>query len=105
MADPARVSFFLSRRDFQGGHILGSVGAVVHEEKLDILGVLHKEGLVARGHHMTGLLVAAVADLSIQYQYSVFLFLHGRKSTYGGHGNVAPEASTDAVVDTLGLAP
>ena len=68
-----------------GVDILSSIGAVVHEEQLDVAGVLDEEGLVARGHHVTGLLVAAVAD--------------------GGHGQVRLEASTDAVVDTLGLAP
>lgn len=46
-----------------GDHILGSVGAVVHQEEVDVLGVVDDEGLVAGGHHVTGLLVAAVADL------------------------------------------
>lgn len=43
--------------------ILGSVGAVVHQEELNVLGVVDEEGLVAGGHHVAGLLVAAVADL------------------------------------------
>ena len=43
--------------------ILGSVGAVVHQEELDILGVVDEESLVAGGHHVTGLLVGAVTDL------------------------------------------
>lgn len=75
----------------------------MHEEKLDIIGVLHKESLVARGHHVAGLLVATVADLAILI--STRSFLTGRRSTYRGHGKVALEASADAVVDTLGLAP
>jgi hypothetical protein len=64
---------------------LSGVGAVVHEQKLNVPGVVDEEGLVARGHHVLGLLVGAVSDR--------------------GHRNVALEASTDAVVDTLGLAP
>jgi hypothetical protein len=66
-------------------NILGSVGAVVHQEELDILGVVDEEGLVARGHEVAGLLVAAVTD--------------------GGHGNLALEAAADGIVNTLGLAP
>lgn len=64
---------------------LSSVGAVVHEKELNVLGVLDEESLVAGGHHVLGLLVGAIAD--------------------GGHGNVRLEASTDAGVDTLRLAP
>jgi hypothetical protein len=43
--------------------VLGGVGAVVHEQQLDVLDVADKEGLVARGHHEAGLLVGAEADL------------------------------------------
>ena len=39
------------------GHILSSVGLVVHEEKIDIARVVDKEGLVAGGHQVTGFLV------------------------------------------------
>lgn len=46
-----------------GVDILSSVGAVVHQEELNVLGVVDEEGLVAGGHHVAGLLVAAVADL------------------------------------------
>lgn len=45
--------------------ILSGVGAVVHEQKLNVPGVVDEEGLVARGHHVLGLLVGAVSDLSI----------------------------------------
>ena len=44
-------------------NVLGSVGLVVHEEELDVLDVADKEGLVAGGHHVLGLLVGAIADL------------------------------------------
>jgi hypothetical protein len=64
---------------------LGGVGAVVHEEQLDILDVVDEEALVAGGHHVPGLLVGAEADR--------------------GHNHATPEASPDTVVDTLGLAP
>jgi hypothetical protein len=46
-----------------GHDILSGVGAVVHEEKLNVPGVVDEEGLVARGHHVLGLLVGAVSDL------------------------------------------
>lgn len=36
----------------------------MHQEELDILGVVDKESLVAGGHHVAGLLVGAVTDLS-----------------------------------------
>lgn len=45
-------------------NILSGEGAVVHEEKLNVTGVLDEESLVARGHHVLGLLVATVTDLS-----------------------------------------
>lgn len=44
-------------------NILSSVGAVVHEQKLNVLGVVDEESLVAGRHHMPGLLVATIADL------------------------------------------
>ena len=49
----------LIRRD-----ALSSVGPVVHEEELDIVRVVDKESLMARGHHVLGLLVATIADLN-----------------------------------------
>jgi hypothetical protein len=58
---------------------------VVHEEELNVLDVADDERLVARGHHVLGLLVGAIADR--------------------GHSKIALEASPDTVVDTLGLAP
>ena len=65
--------------------VLSSEGAVVHEEELNVLGVLDEESLVAGGHHVAGLLVGTVTD--------------------GGHGHLALETATNAVVNTLGLAP
>lgn len=53
------------------GNILSGEGAVVHKEKLNVTGVLDEESLVARGHHVLGLLVATVSDLSNHiYQHS-----------------------------------
>lgn len=52
--------FYAWNRDV---NVLGGVGLVVHEEQLDVLDVADKEGLVARGHHVAGLLVGAIADL------------------------------------------
>jgi hypothetical protein len=47
----------------RAGDALSSVGAVVHEQKLNVLGVVDEESLVAGGHHVLGLLVGSVADL------------------------------------------
>jgi len=57
----------------------------VHEEELNVLGVVDEESLVAGGHHVAGLLVGTVTD--------------------GGHGHLALEAAADGIVNTLGLAP
>lgn len=46
-----------------GPDVLSGEGAVVHEQKLDVVDVVDEEGLVAGGHHVLGLLVRAVADL------------------------------------------
>lgn len=43
--------------------ILSGVGLVVHQQKLNIVGVADKEGLVAGGHHVTGLLVGTETNL------------------------------------------
>lgn len=83
-------------------NVLGSVGAVVHQEELDVLGVVDDEGLVAGGHHVTGLLVATVTDLSPPL---VALAIAGSNGSYGGHGGLALEAAADGIVNTLGLAP
>lgn len=66
-------------------NVLSSEGAVVHEEELNVLGVVDEESLVAGGHHVAGLLVGTETD--------------------GGHGHLALETATNAVINTLGLAP
>jgi hypothetical protein len=35
----------------------------VHEQELNVLGVVDKESLVAGGHHVAGLLVATITNL------------------------------------------
>lgn len=35
----------------------------MHQEELDVLGVVDEEGLVAGGHHVAGLLVGSITDL------------------------------------------
>lgn len=47
-------------------HVLGGVGLVMHQEKIDVLDVMDEEGLVARGHHVASLLVRSEADLWVQ---------------------------------------
>ena len=49
-------------RYFQEG-LLGGVGLVVHEEEVEVAGVVDEESLVAGGHHVAGLLVGTVANL------------------------------------------
>ena len=45
-------------------HVLCGEGGVVHEEKVNIGDVVDNESLVAGGHHVAGLPVGAVSDLS-----------------------------------------
>lgn len=110
---------------------LGGVGPVVHQEKLDIVDVLDKEGLVAGGGHVAGLLVGAVSNLSVadesakavlspfpshsatkSFQFPIpshFLQIHHFPippgCPYLGHNSLTLEPPADAVINTLGLAP
>ena len=43
--------------------VLSGVGAVVHEEEVELADVVDEESLVAGGHHVAGLLVGTVANL------------------------------------------
>lgn len=43
--------------------VLSGVGSVVHHQEFDILDIVNKERLVARGHHVTSLLVGPETDL------------------------------------------
>lgn len=57
-------------------NVLSGVCAVVHKEELDILGVSDDESLETVGHHVTGGLVAAIADLYCREKItSVSLFV------------------------------
>lgn len=104
-------------------------GLVVHEEEVDITGVVDKEGLVAGGHHVAGLLVGTIANLYVSLESVLVLavgsgraigakkFIFEDRSfrtprielvltqTYRWHGNLALEPSSDTVVNTLGLSP
>lgn len=44
----------------------------MHEEEVDVAGVVNEEGLVAGGHHVAGLLVGAETNL---YASSEFVLL------------------------------
>ena len=94
--------------------VLGSVGAVVHQQQLEVLDVVDEESLVAGGGEEASLLVGAVADL----QFHPSALLAPREDplpraveeefllmTYLGHADGAPEASADTAIDTLGLPP
>lgn len=54
--------------------VLGSVGLVVHEEEVQVAGVVDEESLVARRHHVAGLDVATVADLDAERSLAFRLF-------------------------------
>jgi len=51
----------------KGWNALCGIGLVVHEEELNVLDVADEERLVARGHHVLGLLVGAIADLELEF--------------------------------------
>lgn len=61
-------------------NVLGSVGSVVHHQQLNVLGVADEEGLVAGGHHVTGLLVGTIANLRRSQQ--PIPFKRKRRSPY-----------------------
>ena len=89
----------------------------MHHEEFDVLNVADQERLVARGHHMSRLLVGTEADLrgrvllviqAANYAPTDFevqglcVWGHG---TYRWHHLVTAEPSTHTVVDALGLPP
>jgi hypothetical protein len=45
----------------------------VHEEEVDVAGVVNKEGFVAGGHHVAGLLVGAETNLYMSSGLSLVL--------------------------------
>jgi hypothetical protein len=99
----------------------------VHEEELDISGVVDQESLVARWHHVASFLVGAKSDLQspispcAQYgqsrghdgfeastSISAFErhhYISRYVSTYRRHNHLTLESSSDSVVDTLRLSP
>jgi hypothetical protein len=58
-----RVSLFPAAFHVEFWYILGSEGLVVHEEELDISGVVNQESFVAGWHHVASFLVGAKSDL------------------------------------------
>ena len=113
-----------------GVDILSGVGLVVHEEKVQVAGVVDEESLVAGRHHVAGLDVATVADLYAERSlafcspcpaFSVLVVAIARSSlpsffqcplpsifcfsTHLWHSGLALESSADTVVDTLWLSP
>jgi len=64
---------------------LGSICLVVHEKEVEVGGVLDKECLVPRRHHVAGLLV--------------------RSKTDRGHDGLSLEAPSNSVIDTFGFPP
>ena len=73
--DP-RISTFLKPMSMDN-RILGRVGTIVHQEQIDVAGVVDEESLVARGHEVAGFLVRSETDLwdgGEGGMLSVFLF-------------------------------
>ena len=64
---------------------LGSEGAAVHQQEVQLSNVGDKKLLEAVGQQVAGELVVTVTNL--------------------GHGNLALETATNAVINTLGLSP
>lgn len=109
--------------------LLGSVGLVVHEKKVQVTDVVDKESLVSGRHHVAGLPVATVTNLhasmssvthpqfvvlrpcslrvSVAHSSLSLLLLHVFSSgpTYLGHNGLSLEATAHGVVDTLWLPP
>jgi hypothetical protein len=73
----------LSRRNVVGN--LSSIGLAVEEEKVEVSSIADEENLVARGNHVLGLLVRTVTNL--------------------WHRDGTAESTTNARIDTTGLAP
>jgi len=71
-----------------GGDVVGNLGGkgtVVHHQQVQLGNVGDDELLEAGRHQVTGQLVVTVTNL--------------------GHGNLALETATNAVINTLGLSP
>jgi hypothetical protein len=96
----------------------------VHEEEVDISGVVDEESLVAGGHHVASLPVRSKANLNIlsalildyaqnstvtskvtSYSPSEATQNWVANTTYRWHNHLTLESSSDTVVDTLGLSP
>ena len=103
-----------------GCNVLGSECAVVHQEQVNIAGVLDEERLVTGRHHVAGLLVGAVSNLKIHpiprqrlfhhhcHDHQQINCPHRQKQaglSYRGHGSLSLKTSPHTVVDTLGLPP
>ena len=100
---------------------LGRVAFVVHEEKVDLLGIGDQELLEAVGEEVPGLyewsegfthhgmsltdrLVAAVANLTGDQCKNSYVYAR-TNITHLGHGKVALEPTAHPVIDTLGFPP
>ena len=64
---------------------LGSVGTVVHKEKLKVRDIGNGEFFKSRGEEVTSLGVGSITNF--------------------GHGNLTLESSTDSVINTFGFSP
>jgi len=67
-------------------NVLGGVGLVVHEEEVEVTGVVDEESLVAGWHQVASLPVRTVSDLSRIHEYCGFFlpfFLRTAFRTFG----------------------
>lgn len=98
----------------------------MHEEEVQVAGVVDEESLVAGRHHVAGLLVAAVSDLYSSTPSAILLQCPSKPShpylqdfhptqvhlfpifsnpTHLWHGGLTAESTAHGIVDTLWLPP
>jgi len=97
----------------------------VHEEEINVAGVVNEESLVAGGHHVACLLVGSETNLTYHqrlswlcpkvimspelylpwYPSEAIIPLGSLHPTYRWHNHLTLKSSTDAIIDTLWLSP
>lgn len=98
------------------GDLLGGICLVVHEEHINIRGVLDKECFVAGRHHVLSLAIGSVSDLIFRDRFPVRIpFPYSPKfnstpycrldESYRRHGSLSLKPPPDPVVNTLRLPP
>lgn len=82
---------------------LRSERLIMHQQQVQFIHIMNQELFEAVREQVAGFPVAPVPDLRSSPVSTERGGKGGRK--YFGHGDLALEASSDSVIDTLGLAP